>query len=255
MFKKLLVVATIAAGLMSTQASAAFVFTDWKTTGDKLSTLDTKTGLEWLDLSRTYGKTFNQVVSQLSTTYAGWRLPTESEVSQLMLNFYGTRGLTAVGWSSRNVITSTVARNAEIYFRFGSNTTTRVSDSMVTIGNYLDDNGNLRAAGSALSSAGTTYTILYGMAATGTYSRDSVVTTTGWNFRQHDNAHGVWLVSDGGTTLSSINNPTLNINNPNAPINTPVTIEPVNPTDVTVPAGIAAAGMLMLMFGSRRKVA
>ena len=245
MFKKLLVAAILAAGLISTQASAAFVSTDWKTAGDKLATLDTKTGLEWLDLSQTYGRTFNQIVSQLSTTYAGWRLPTESEVSQLMLNFYGAPGLTAIGWSSRNVITSTVARNAEIFFRMGSNIN-RYTDNLITIGNYLDGDGSLKAAGSALSSAGTVYTILYGMASTGTYSRDALVTTTGWNYRQYDNAHGVWLVSDGGTTLSSVNDPTLNINNPNAPINM---------ADVSAPAGLTAAGLLMLMLGARRKAA
>lgn len=55
---------------------------------------------------------------------------------------------------------------------------------------------------------------------------------------------GVWLVSDGGTTLTSINNPTLNLNNPKAPINM---------ADVSAPAGLAAAGVLMLMLGARRR--
>ena len=44
---------------------------------------------------------------------------------------------------------------------------------------------------------------------------------------------GAFLVSDGGTTLSSINNPALNGNNPNAPVNN----QPV--TDVPAPFGVA----------------
>lgn len=47
---------------------------------------------------------------------------------------------------------------------------------------------------------------------------------------------GVCLVSDVGVTLSSINDPTININNPNAPINM---------SDVSDPAGLAASSLLM----------
>ncbi|WP_447474303.1 hypothetical protein [Vibrio harveyi] len=55
MLKKLLVIAALAAGLISTQASAAFVHTDWKQAGDGLATLDTVTGIEWLKLTETAG--------------------------------------------------------------------------------------------------------------------------------------------------------------------------------------------------------
>ena len=54
----------------------------------------------------------------------------------------------------------------------------------------------------------------------------------------------VFLVSDGGTTLSSINDPTININNPNAPINM---------ADVSAPAGVVATGLMAFMLGFRRK--
>lgn len=57
---------------------------------------------------------------------------------------------------------------------------------------------------------------------------------------------GVYLVSDGGTTLSSINDPSININNPKAPINM---------ADVSAPVGLATAGVLMLMLGARRRAA
>lgn len=84
MFKKLLVVATLAAGLISTQASAAFVATDWKSTGDKLATLDTETGLEWLDIYQTYGYTIKSMkTALLNGHFHGWRLATYEEVMQL----------------------------------------------------------------------------------------------------------------------------------------------------------------------------
>lgn len=53
---------------------------------------------------------------------------------------------------------------------------------------------------------------------------------------------GVYLVSDGGVTLSSINDPTLNQNNPNSP------------AKLSVPGAIAALGLAGL-FGWRRRKA
>lgn len=88
MLKKLLVIATLTAGLISTQASAAFVTTDWKIVGDKSATLDTDTGLEWLNLSNTVGKSVNEIESMLETDYVGWRLPNRSEVRSLIVRFF-----------------------------------------------------------------------------------------------------------------------------------------------------------------------
>jgi len=56
--------------------------------------------------------------------------------------------------------------------------------------------------------------------------------------------YGRWLVNDGGVSLSSINNPELNIKNPDAPIN-----------DVSVPFFFAALffalfGFLVLVEGT-----
>ena len=89
MFKRLLVIATLAAGLISTQASAAFVPTDWKLAGDGLATLDKQTGIEWLDLTQTKGMSIQSVLSQLDGgSFSGWRLPTSSEIEQLFLSWW-----------------------------------------------------------------------------------------------------------------------------------------------------------------------
>jgi hypothetical protein len=61
------------------------------------------------------------------------------------------------------------------------------------------------------------------------------------NTNYSNDAFGVYLVSDGGTTLSSINDPSLNANNANAPASVPL------------PATAALLGLGLLGFGARRK--
>lgn len=216
MFKKLLVIATLAAGLISTQASAAFVPTDWKSSGDGLATLDTETGLEWLDLTQTGGKSINEVKALLGTTYEGWRMPTYEEIYQLASSMFpivkANPGVTIDGKYSGNDLKS--------FSLWGQNV------GSYTYGMYERE--------------GSTY--FWGAYGTRTYF-DYLYAN---HLDRKGVYEGVFLVSDGGTTLSSINDPTLNINNPNAPINM---------ADVSTPAGLAAAGVLMLMLGARRKTA
>ena len=80
---------TIIAGLFLTASvavNAELVTTDWKNTGDELATLDTDTGIEWLDLTQTDGMSINQVESLTGegSTFEGWRLPTQPEIVGLM---------------------------------------------------------------------------------------------------------------------------------------------------------------------------
>lgn len=60
------------------------------------------------------------------------------------------------------------------------------------------------------------------------------------NMSYRDSAFGVFLVSDGGTTLSSTTNTDININNPNAPVNS-------QSEDVNSPAPGLLAGLCLLM--------
>ena len=71
-------------------ASAVLVETDFLIAGDKQLTVDTDTGLEWLDSadSGTEGKTYNEIMSGyggFTTTY-GFRYATMQELQTLMLN-------------------------------------------------------------------------------------------------------------------------------------------------------------------------
>lgn len=71
----------------TTSSHAEFIDTDWLTAGDNAATYDTTTGLTWLKLENTFQVSYATVISELSTTYSGWRVPTEDEVLELMAQF------------------------------------------------------------------------------------------------------------------------------------------------------------------------
>lgn len=79
--KALLVAATIA--LSSIADALPIQQADAFTTGDNNAALETSTGLVWLDFGITNNQTITSTLDQLDSTYAGWRLPTQSEVIHL----------------------------------------------------------------------------------------------------------------------------------------------------------------------------
>ena len=76
--------------LASINASAAIISVDWKSTGDKLITRDTTSGLDWLDLTETNNMTYDFVSSQLDKggVFEGFRYATNPEVITLWANFH-----------------------------------------------------------------------------------------------------------------------------------------------------------------------
>lgn len=60
-----------------------------------------------------------------------------------------------------------------------------------------------------------------------------------WTADSVSSSYGVFLVSDGGVTLSSQQNPELNINNPNAPVNN----QP--PSDLSTPGMMSISALLL----------
>lgn len=222
MFKKLIVLFSLSVATLSLPVSAAFVSTDWKVEGDKSASLDMDTGLEWLDLTHTFGKSYASVESQLSTTYAGWRLPTYAEVVQLTANIFAPYGKSPY----IDIFQNSVAV-AKFKSMFGSSVY-----STYQVGFYKDSKGVVRVTG-----MGDHYKEMYGLYHGYTYPVNGVGT-----------GHGVWLVSDGGTTLSSKLDPSLNIKNPNAPINQSPPV-----SDVSVCASFGIVGLLLMMCGYRRR--
>lgn len=84
---KIALVTTMA--LTSVSANAEFIKGDWKVEGDQLTAVDTQTGIEWLSLEVTQGQSYTYVNYVLASLYPGWRMPTSSEVVEMMNNVMG----------------------------------------------------------------------------------------------------------------------------------------------------------------------
>jgi len=72
-----------AASLSISSAQAVLIEQDLNTTGDKLITLDTLTGFQWLDVTATLGQSYNTAEGSLFVTAQGFRHATTDEVAAL----------------------------------------------------------------------------------------------------------------------------------------------------------------------------
>jgi hypothetical protein len=74
---------------VSFNAGAVIVNADWKASGDNLISNDLASGLKWLDLTETYGLTYEYVSAQLGSggQFEGFRYATNTEVQSLWSNF------------------------------------------------------------------------------------------------------------------------------------------------------------------------
>lgn len=231
-FKNTLIAATLLLSITSTQA--ALVESDWKNTGDALATLDTDTGIEWLDLTQTDYMSINQAEGLTGTggIFDGWRLPTRAEVTQMMVNAFPSQAASVQGNSGYWDITNATTDNEADRFRalFGETDTNSAFD--YSRGMFKNDSGQ-------------DYSVI--MSAVQDRSSDNFV-------RLHSNANltnyynyvnqsfGVYLVSDGGTTLDSQLDPTINENNANYVA-----------ADVSAPALLGMMGLGLFGFASRRR--
>lgn len=209
-------------GLISHHVNAALISTDWKVLGDAQATLDTETGIEWLDLSLTSKLSFNALLERLQTDLLGWKFATQDQVAQLHLNY------------APNLYSETAsyvgAKNAQMapwrnLFGF--------TGGDASMGVFSKDNGTWGIVGAYRSGLPRWYTMGGSM---GPDDMQALVNI--WA--------GYFLVSDGGLTLSSISDPTLNANNPNSPINQA-------PADVPAHAAFGFLGLLLMAFGLRRR--
>jgi hypothetical protein len=80
-----LVIGALGLLLAVSPASAALIEVDLFTQGDKLLTLDTSTGLEWLDLTVTENESYNSIIGGFGgfITGEGFRYATEAEIAAL----------------------------------------------------------------------------------------------------------------------------------------------------------------------------
>jgi hypothetical protein len=231
-FKNTLIAATLL--LSITSAQAALVGSDWQNTGDALATLDTDTGIEWLDLTQTSNMSINQVegLTGNGSTFDGWRLPTRAEVAQMMMSAFSSE-TSKVQSDGVWMINNATFDNETDGFRSLFGLTHENSSYQFTKAMFKNDdqeNGEI-----ALTSGAT----------------DKKVDNLVYFYSNHDNSlnydyvsekYSVYLVSDGGTTLSSINDPSMNANNAAAPIN-----------NVSAPALLGLMGLGLFGFAARRR--
>lgn len=76
-------------------AQASLIVLDWNNPNDGRITLDTKTGLEWLDLSATIGRSYDEVRLEVGPggEFVGFRHATDVEV----LNLWENAGIPMIG--------------------------------------------------------------------------------------------------------------------------------------------------------------
>lgn len=190
-FIKSFVATLLVTAAVSAPAHADFFHTDWKAEGDQLAVVDTDTGLEWLKIDATLGRSYNDIVASLNDEFAGWRLPTNDEVTDMFNNMlgdpYGDQGVVNTHTSSRIEVAE-----GNIFREYMSTEDSTMSSRIY--GWYANGNGSSSLAGGGLWDTAfyTYYTYSSGQANTGRANT------------------GVYLVSDGGTTYSSIKNPSLN---------------------------------------------
>jgi len=205
----------LAAGaLFSSVANAELISTDWKVAGDGYSTLDTVSGLEWLDLSLTKAMSYNYVEMGLGVggTFEGWRLPTESEVIGLINNSILDKGVVNYGDYSRN---ATATYSSDFADKFGNFVGSHVEEGVDTV-----------------AFSGVYSNLMYTYEGRGAYSKSQVVI-------YQDLVSSVFLVSDGGMTLGSRTDSNISSYQ--------------GATDVNAPLAFGAIGLMLAGAGLRSR--
>lgn len=232
MFKKLLSITAVVLSLCAMPSHAAFIDTDWKTESDKKSTLDTDTGIEWLKLTQTLGSSVSDIIARLDTDLKGWRFPTASEVSALVDKIWG----------------SSIVRNVEQRYSYNASIYAIQSQLQAVLGKTATLSGDQYATYGYVYSGGVYMTgarkgLYFGVPSVSRYELQASATH---HLNSRNQYFGVYLVNDGGVTLSSIQDPSINANNPNSPVNQV-------PTDVSTPIGFVFLGWLCLAVMRRRQ--
>lgn len=234
-----LVMLTLAMGVMGT-ASAEFIRTDWKSEGDAQVVTDKDTGIEWMKLNQTRNWSVDEVAAEMGEggKFEGFRFATQAEVFELMDKWFPSSNITEdepfyQKTTYRNTYTSSSVNTTGFFNWFGYRQSYYQSGTDWTRLSYGFTND---VESGEITMSGAYHRNYWQVNGTNrrVYSDWSTFESTTKSIN-----YGVWIVSDGGETYSSLNDPTLNINNPNAPIN------------ASAPLAIGAIGLMLV--GMRRR--
>lgn len=195
---------------LSFASNSEMLSIDYKTEGDNKVTLDSETGIEWLDLTVTNRLSINTLRSMLHNELVGWRFPTVDEVTTFFKNSLPSQELT--GSPLNQMIRDDGPELNKLGQYLGYNHIYNGRET--TYGLYINDNNNdFNGTEVLMAGVRTDENISHRLYLNSNTSlnKDSI----------HSN-YGVFLVSDGGYSISSIKNPELNANNPNSPANVPL---------------------------------
>ena len=194
-------------------AQAELVSTDWKVEGDSLAMLDTLSGKEYLSFSQTIDYNLESIQSELSGQFSGWRVANYDEIKGLLSSYIKSYDF----------------------------------EESLAWGNSFRLYGEDQVAGLHLRSLMSPSSSFDGHYSTGLhYGKDGEATSSGvsnwsgadmgFDTTQKDAYTAVWLISDGGTTYSSIQDPSIN-----------------TPQVASVPVGAAISSLLMFGLLRTRK--
>ena len=211
-FKNLLIPACFMA--LTPIANAELVQTHWKVEGDNLSMLDTLSGKEYLSFSQTRDYNLESITSELNGKFSGWRIASYDEIKGLLSSYIkGYDFEQSLAWSNSLTLGGQDKENALLLRSLMRPSST--FDGHYSTGLHYDQEG-LETSSGVNSWSGA---------------------DMGFDIDQKYAYTAVWLVSDGGTTYSSIQDPSINI--------------PKSATSVPLPL---TAGILSLsLFGLIRK--
>jgi len=227
------IVAGTLALTMGASAHAEMQIKDWKTEGDGLIVFDTETGLEWLNLQSTIRNSINTITPLLETEFAGFSVANKSQIDEMLNGVMPSIFTTEDYYLGRDGSTDRVASplvdtSESALFR----TLFRAKKSY-TYGVFAhnEDPSGVYTAGILGSNIWSSGQVAY-------YDlrldRD--------DYAMEENKSGVYLVSQGGYSYSSLNDEEMQNIQANAMAN------------VSSPLGLGVAGIALMGFAARRKL-
>lgn len=195
----------------SFSSQAELIQTDWKVENDNRVVFDTESGVEWLKLSETDSKSISYVMSQLGEggLYEGWSLATYDQVDEML-------GYAYDNISPGKFVNLFGYTRSYYYGTAGSGYTRYWSAGYV----HNVENDKVYYSG-AWNGGGSSWSPLSETSVSITHSSVNV---------------GVYLVSTGGVTWSSLNDESVN-----------------SLQNVSAPLSMAIGGLGLMLLGSRRK--